>query len=205
MSETETSPNLIKRPDGSYIDYKDVEPRQQLGHDLVSRFFPEAEALSDNLKALKKSVLSEMHAYRWVMMEDYGLQVGRPEGGFSLKTIDGLRKIEMSVSKHISFGPEIEAAKELLMQFLADELEGSSNVIQEIFNKAFKLSSTGRLDTGGILGLKTHRFDHPLWNRAMDAIDDALVADSSTVYVRFYNVDPENKQESLLPLDIAKV
>lgn len=197
--------NLIRRPDGSYVNYDDVEPRKQLAHDLVNAFFPEAEEENERLVTLKKQALREMISYRDMMLEDYGVKIAGSEGGFSIKSICGTRKMELSVAKHISFGPELVAAKELLDEFLNQELEGSSDVIREIVTSAFKLNAKGRLDTSGILGLKKHRFENPTWTRAMDAIEDAICRDAATTYLRFYNVDPERKVETLVPLDLAKV
>ncbi|MGR3760919.1 DUF3164 family protein [Roseobacteraceae bacterium NS-SX3] len=201
----DTLKTLIRRHDGTYVCYEHAEPRQQLAHDLVSTYFPEAEAENERLVSLKKRALREMIAYRDMMLEDYGIKVGGSEGGFSLKSLCGTRKVEMSVAKHVSFGPELVAAKELLDEFLNQELEGSSDVIREIVTSAFKLNAKGRLDTSGILGLKKHRFDNPTWTRAMDAIEDAVCRDSSTTYLRFYEVCPERKTETLVPLDLAKV
>ncbi|WP_282093064.1 DUF3164 family protein [Epibacterium ulvae] len=197
--------DLIRRPDGSYVNYHDAEPRHQLAHDLVEENFPRAEDESERLFNLKKHMLGEMTAYREMMLQDYGVKVSGREGGFSVKSLCGTRRIELSVAKHISFGEELLAAKELLDDFLNEELQSSSEAIRAIVSSAFKLNSKGRLDTGGILGLKKHRFNNPIWKRAMDAIEDAICHDSSTTYLRFYRVNPENKTEKIIPLDIAKV
>lgn len=204
-AESNVPEGLIQRHDGTYVDLNALEPRHQLAHELVCTLFPTATDASDTLTKLKKLALTEMRAYRDVMFSDYGLKVDGKEGGFSLKSACGTQKIELSISKHVSFGPELLAAKELLDQFLNEELEGSSEVVRDIVTDAFKLNSKGRLSTEGILGLRKHNWDSPLARRAMDAIDDAICRDSSTTYIRFYKIDPERKAETLVPLDLAKV
>lgn len=197
--------NLVRRPDGSYVDVNDLPPRQMLAHELVMSAFPQAEDLNEQLIALKLHMLTEMRAYRDVMLQDFDLDVTGKEGGFSIKSADGLRMVKLEFKKHVSFGPELLAAKELIDQFLNLELENTnSEVIRDIVTDAFKLNSKGRLNTDGILGLRKHNWDHPIWKRAMDAIDEAICRDSSTTYVRFYNIDPETKGERQVKLSFTQ-
>ena len=94
-----------------------------------------------------------------MMMADYNVSVGGQEGNLSLRSVCGKMKVELSVAKFVSFGPELEAAKGLLDEFLNDELEGSSDVIREIVTGAFALNSKGRINRDGILGLQNHKFE----------------------------------------------
>ena len=97
--------DLIRRPDGSYVALANLEPRQQLSHELATEAFISAMGLSAQLRALKGHVLTEMRAYRDVLLQDYKVDITGREGGFSIKTACGTRKVEMSISKHVSFGP----------------------------------------------------------------------------------------------------
>lgn len=209
MNTATTQPNdLIQRPDGSYVSLAEVEPRHALAHDLVMRNFAVAETVNEEMAELKKNALSEMRAYREMMLTDYDTKVGGKEGNLSLPSLCGRYLMKLTVSKHVTFGPELEAAKALIDRFFEQELnKGGSVAIREVVEKVFKVNSKGRLDTYGILGLREHRFDDPLWQRAMDAIDDAICRDSSTTYLNFYYVDPTQKPrvETLLPLQLSKV
>ena len=206
--ESTVPENLIRRPDGSYVDLAELEPRKQLAHELVNEFFPKAEDESTRLHQLKKTALGEMQAYRKMMLEDHGVTVGGKEGNLTLRTVCGTRMMKLTVSKTVSFGPELEAAKALIDEFLEAEIaKGGSEHIHAIVTKVFKVNGKGRVDTSGILGLREHRFDEPLWDRAMDAIKDAICRDTATTYLNFYQVDPTTnpKVETLVPLDLAKV
>lgn len=197
--------NFVQRPDGSYVDLKTLEPRAQLSHGLVTSLFPRALDQSAQLHELKRFALNEMIAYRDMMMNDYGVTVATPGGSLKLRSVCGTMMIHMEVARHTGFGPEISAAKALIDQFLATKLEGSAVEIKEIIGKVFKLNRKGRLDTDGILGLREHKFNDPLWKQAMQAIEDAIIRDSATTYVRFYRIDPKTKAETMVPLDLAKV
>jgi hypothetical protein len=199
--------DLVRRPDGSYVSLSSLEPRDQLAHELVMRLFSQAETESDRLRSLKQASLIEMRAFRDMMFGDYGLTVTGSRGGFSIKSVDGTKKVEMAVNQSISFGPELSVARELLNQFLTHELEGSSEVIEEIVTSAFRVNDEGKVNVSSVLALRKHRrkFSHyPLWAEAMDVIEKAILRDPST-YIRFYRVDPETKAETMVPLDIAKV
>lgn len=210
--------NLIQRPDGSYVDLKTLPPRKQLAHDMVCRLFPKAIELRDDLTVLKRTTLSEMEAYRSIMHEEFETDVTGKGGGFSVKTVCGTKKIELSFAKHVSFGEELEAAKALLDEFLEDILgdlaestgdetdgQSSAEIIRDIVQAAFKVNSKGRLSTEGILGLSKHNWRHPKFLRALDAIDQAINRDSETTYTRYYLINPETKVETLVALDMAKV
>lgn len=200
-----TPENLIRRPDGSYVDLQTLEPRQKLAHELAQASFARAEEKSAELAEFKAHMLIEMRAFRDLLLQEYNIDVTGSEGGFSIKTVDGKCRVEMSIAKHTSFGPELMAAKALIDDFLKEELEGASEVITAIVTDAFRLNAKGRLNTDGILGLRKHKWNNPLWLQAMQAIDDAICRDSSTTYIRFYRINPEAKTETLVPLDLAKV
>lgn len=201
---------MIERPDGSMISYKKLSPEKQIEHDVVTRLCEMASEHSAALTKFKHTSLAEMIAARVMMLEDYGVKKGGAEGNLTLRSACGRLMVKMTISKHITFGPELEAVKALIYEFLEAELDkGGSEAIREIIEKVFKLNSKGRIDTGGILGLREHEFDDPIWKRAMTGIDEAICRDSATTYVNFYNVDPNSKpneeREQRIFLDLAKV
>lgn len=198
--------NFVRRPDGSFIDLTTLEPRKQLRHELVTKLFPMAEAEEARLISLKRLALTEMHAYRDMMMEEYGIKVTGSLGGFSLRSECGTMLVKLDITSHITFTEELQSAKALIDRFLEEELKkGGSPYVAAIVEKVFRINSKGRLDTYGILGLQSHKFDDSLWKQAMKAIDDAICRDSSTSYIRFYRVDPDRKVETIVALDMAKV
>lgn len=87
--------------------------------------------------------------------------------------------------------------------------KGGSDAIKEIVTKVFKLNGKGRIDTGGILGLREHKFEDERWQNAMQAIEDAICRDSSTTYVNFYTCEPNPLGgaaiETRIPLNLAEV
>lgn len=205
MSTFELPASFVRRPDGSFVDIATLEPRKQLAHELVTKLFPMAVAESEHLMELKRLALNEMLAYREMMFTDYGAKVGGEGGTMSLRSVCGTMMVKLEVARQTSFSEEIGAVKALIDQFLETKLEGSAEEIKEIIAKVFKVNRKGRLDTYGILGLREHKFEDPLWKQAMRGIEDAIIKDAATTYVRFYRVDPDRKTENMVPLDLAKV
>ncbi len=201
---------MIERPDGSTIAYDRLEPAKQIEHELVTTLCAEAETRSADMSEFKRRALSEMIAARVMMMEDHGVKKGGTSGNLTLRSVCGRFMVRMTVSKHITFGPELEAAKALIFEFLEDELaKGGSEAIHEIVTKVFRLNGKGRIDTSGILGLREHRFQDVRWEKAMDAIEEAICRDTATTYINFYRVDPHANPKSAgevrISLNLAEV
>jgi hypothetical protein len=197
--------DLIQKPDGSFVSLSQQPPRKLKAHELVTKLFPRSLTQSDELALLKKVALQGMNDHRAEMFNDYEVDVTGKEGGFSLKSICGTMRLELSINKHVTLGEELQIVKTKIDEFLKGELEGSSEAIREIVTSAFKLNAKGTLSTERVLGLRKHGFDHPIWLEAMVALEDTISRDSSTTYVRFYNVDPKTKAETMVPLSMAAV
>lgn len=211
MSHRNAPTGMIERPDGSQIPYDKLEPAMQLEHDLVLQYCIQAETAQETLSSLKRKAIEGMKAARKRMLDEYSVKKGGADGNMSLRSACGRYMLKLTVSKHVTFGPELEAAKVLIDEFLESEMEkGGSEAIRDIVTKVFKIKAKGRVDTSGILGLREHRFEDPRWERAMKAVEDAIRKDSSTTYVNFYAVDPSKKPgedgaETRIALDIAKL
>ncbi|MCH2165933.1 MAG: DUF3164 family protein [Marinovum sp.] len=201
---------MITRPDGSMIAYKNLDPAKQIEHDLVTVLCDEAQSHHAILAAFKKQAIEEMVAKRQMMMDDHGVSKGGKDGNMTLRSACGRFMVKLTVSKHVTFGPELEAAKALIFEVVEDELEkGGSPFIKDLVTSVFKLNGKGRIDTKGILGLREHKCDDPRWSRAMDAIDEAIRRDAATTYVNFFTCDPsanpKSEGERRISLNLAEV
>lgn len=205
MSTQSTRDDMIERPDGSVISYSKLDPVKQLEHDLVMDLCSSADVQHANLTGFKSICMAELPAHREFIFEKYNAKIGGKEGNMTRRSVCGTRMIKYVVGKQTSFGSELESAKALIDEFLDQELVGSKETIQAIVGKVFKVNTKGRVDTQGILGLRDHKFDDPLWDRAMEAIEDAIVRDKANTYIHFYHIDTETGDETRVPLDFAKV
>lgn len=205
-----TDPQMIERPDGSLISYDMLEPVKQLEHDLVTRLCMGAVTRSDDLRTYKMNAISEMVAARVMMLEDWGVKKGGKDGNLTLRSECRQWMVRMTIGKHITFGPEMEAAKELIAEVVADEKKKSgSDFLSQIVDRTFSPNKKGRIDTQGILNLRDVECEDPRWARAMEAIEQSILRDSATTYINFYRVDPRAAiraaGEVRIPLSMAEV
>ncbi len=201
---------MIERPDGSMIAYDKLDGHKQLEHDFVMRWCEIAIEKSAELAELKRDAISEMIAAKVMLFDEYEVKRGGADGNLTFRSVCGRFAVKMSVSKHVTFGSELEAAKALIFEFMGDELDkGGSEAIHQIVAGVFKLNGRGRIDTNGILSLREYRFDDPRWERAMEAIEAAICKDSATTYINFYRCNPNAavaaEKEKRILLDLAKV
>lgn len=212
-TEQKTRPP-IERPDGSIIAYDKLPRAKQLEHDLTETLCHEAEQHEAALIAFKRTALLEMVSKRKMMFDHHGVKKGGKDGGMTTRTACGRYMVKMTVSKHVTFGPELKAAEALIFEVIEDELkQGGSSLIRSIVEDVFSLNGKGRIDTQGIMNLRTDKYarevDDPRWDRAMAAIETAILRDSSTTYINFYRVDPtaatKRDGEIRIPLNLAEV
>lgn len=188
---------LIHRPDGSAIHPNKLEPAKLFEHELVMHLCHDAEVMQRRLRQLKRLAVQEMQEARQTLLDAYEVKKGGKGGNLSLRSQCGRYMVRLSISKHVTFGPELEAAKALIGEVVQDELaKGASTFIANIVARVFSLNKAGRIDTQGVLNLRNVVCDDPRWARAMEAIEKAILRDSETTYINFYTVDPKAEPKS---------
>ncbi|MEM6372346.1 MAG: DUF3164 family protein [Pseudomonadota bacterium] len=201
---------IIDRPDGSTIPFSKLKPQDQLEHKLVTELCGTAIKLQDELKAFKADALKRLIDGRQMLLDAYQVKKGGKDGNLLLRTACGTLMAKMTVSKQITFGPELEAAKALIFEVVEDQLaQGASPFIQNLVKKVFSPNERGRIDTQGILNLRNEECDDVRWQNAMWAIEEAVIRDCATTYVNFYRCNPNAPTkadgEERIALDLAKL
>ncbi|MNP41547.1 hypothetical protein D3C76_1352550 [compost metagenome] len=70
-------------------------------------------------------------------------------------------------------------------------------------NEAFRTDKVGEISTGRVLALRRLEISDLRWQRAMQAISDAVQVVGSKSYVRIYERIGDSDQYASIPLDIA--
>jgi uncharacterized protein DUF3164 len=190
---------------GNLVPEAKVKPQHRLEDELVRRLAGSAQAIRNTLSAFKGSALDEAEAFRALIAQEYDARKGGAKGNMTLRSFDGSLEMQVAVSDNLSFGPELQAAKELIDACIEDWAEGANDNLRVIVMNAFQVNKEGRIDTGRVLGLRRYDIADPKWLRAMEAISDAVRVTSSKTYVRFYEVNPETGVRRSIPLDLAAV
>lgn len=190
---------------GNLVPETKVKEEHKMEDQLVRELIVKAQYLSAELGEFRLNALQDAAAFRQLVGERYGVTKGGAKGNMTLRTFDGRYKVKVAVSDTLSFGPELQAAKDLIDDCIMRWSDGANENIQALVNDAFNVSKEGRIDTGRVLGLRRLNIEDDEWHRAMDAVSDAVRVTHSKTYLRFYSVDPETGAEDPIPLDLAAV
>jgi hypothetical protein len=205
MTEQKIPEGYMPDAQGNLVPVSKIKPEHMMEDELVRSLVAGAKALNTELGAFKGAALGDASAFREMVADKYGATKGGAKGNMTLRSFDGTLEVQVAVSDQLSFGPELQAAKELIDNCLMRWAEGSNENLHAIVNDAFNVGKEGRIDTKRVLGLRRLQIDDPEWLKAMDAISDAVRTDSSKTYIRFYSVDPDSGTRQAIPLDLAAV
>ena len=187
---------------GHHVPLSQISETDQMKDELAKSLCDEAEELQRRIAAFKAKAMGEMLAGKALIFEKYGAKIGGAKGGFAIKSYDGVSEAEYSVADRVSFGPELQATKALIDECIeswasAGDLDPR---IRTLVEHAFQVNKAGRIDTQRVLGLRKLEMKDrdgskdAAWERAMDALAEALIVDSTATYLRFYRRDAETNR-----------
>lgn len=133
-----------------------------LESELATDLVVAAKRKSEELTQFKSLAINKVSALRKNLLENYNVNPRGELGGISFTSKNKQYSVQLSINRQITFGVELEAAKELINEFIDENLKGSNEVIRKIMTSVFKINKAGRLDTAGILKLRDHKFSHPI-------------------------------------------
>lgn len=164
----------------------------------------EAEEESDRIRDFKHKSFDDCYAWLDLVAEKYDRQRGGLKGNVTFSSFDGSQQIRIAVQDSLTFGPELQVAKDIIDECLSEWSEGANKNLKAIVNDAFAVDQEGKLNTGRILSLRRIKIDDPRWLTAMDCISESLQVAVSKTYIRFLKKDEAGKMTSI-PIDIAAV
>ena len=199
-------------PQGRTVPEHLVSDADRMKDDLAERLISGAQSVQNVMSAFKKTVLEEMRAAKELLFEQYQVEIGKgTKGGFRIRSYDGSRMVEIAVQDRIVFGPELEAAKALIDRCIERWGEGSNENLRLLVEDAFRVNKAGSIDTKRVLGLRKFKMKNPdgtpdeEWNRAMDAITDAMIVDQTAIYPRLYLRNEASGKMELVNLDFSSL
>lgn len=201
-------------PQGRLVPVSQISAADQMKDELVTRLCEEAERRRDDLAAFKRRALDEVMAAKALIFEKYGAKIGGPKGNFALRRYDGSSEVEYTIADRIVFGPELQAAKALIDECIQswDDASTLDPRFKILIDDTFQVNKAGRIDTHRVLGLRKHKMIDPvtgepdaLWERAMEAVTDALIVDRTAIYLRFYRRDPRTNRREQIALSFAEL
>jgi len=180
---------------GYKVPKEQMVPQDILKHELVINHIAKAKALSQMHDDFKRQVFGDVQDFIGLIADEYNVKIGGVKGNITLTSFDGKSKIAVGIDDQISFGPEIDIAKQLITQVIEDELAETSSFISDLMRDAFEADKQGQYNKNRILALRKYRNanDSDDWAAAMKALDDAIIAGSSKTYIRFFETNEFGK------------
>jgi len=93
----------------------------------------------------------------------------------------------------------------LIDECAAEWVQGARSEVRVLVNEAFRTDKAGEISTGRVLGLRRLEIQDERWQRAMQAISEAVQVVGSKSYVRVYERIGDSDQYAPIPLDIASI
>ncbi|MCG9760699.1 MULTISPECIES: DUF3164 family protein [Pseudoalteromonas] len=189
-TQDNTARTFLANPRGYQVPLDKIAAHDIEKHDLVNGFVDEAKALSELHDEFKRKVFKSVNTFIADLFASYNVEIGGNKGNVTLTSYDAKRKVEVGVADQITFGPEINVAKELIDKVINEKLEtlGEDKLLRQIVQDAFSTNSDGNYNKARIMALRKYRLasDSEDWANAMQALDDAIILSSTKTYVRFY-------------------
>lgn len=188
---------------GAWMPESSIKPQDILKDDLVENAAGKIVDMRDKMKQLNREIKEEIRAYIDLIGEKYGVKLKGSKGNITLTSYDGKTRIVIGISESIYLDENVIAAKELIDEYLEDEIRDASLDIKQLVTSAFRVKQ-GALDVRSILKLRSLHIDDERWKKAMDIIADSIVVKSSKSCLRLYKQNSDGVME-YVPLDFAVI
>jgi hypothetical protein len=197
-------------PDGYLQDAKGrlvpenlVKPADKLQDQLVAKMLAYADELSAQIARFKSHCFDDVGSFVDLLREQYGVTRGGDKGNMSFNSYDGTLKVVIAVADHLTFGPELQVAKGLVDDCIAEWSEGSNDHIKVLVQHAFQVDKTGKVSREAIFALRRLDIQDERWQRAMAAINDSVRIEGSKTYLRFYRRSTPEDSWRPVTIDLA--
>ncbi len=201
--ESAVPDGYFRNPQGHLVPAHLVKPQILLQDQLVSRLMEQAQSLSRQIAEFKLAIFSDVDAFLAIMAEQYDVKRGGEGGNMTFTSFNGLKKIQVAVAHNMRFGHELQAAKVIIDECIAEWGQNSNEYLRVLVGDAFRVDKEGQVSRGSIFKLRSYNFPDERWAKAMELIADSIIMESSKTYLRFhYRNTPRSKWQQVR-LDLA--
>lgn len=202
----------VEPPEGYVMDAKgrlvpegSIKPHEQLEDQTVRQTMSYAVELANQINRFFHHTMADFETFLGVLEEKYGVEKkgAKGKGNVTLTSYDGLMKVQFAVADRITFGPELQIARELFDACVTEWSEGSRPEIRTLVEDAFKTDKEGEVSREAVFRLLRLDFEDERWQRAQEAIRDAIRVEGSKRYVRFYTRTSHDDPWKSVPIDLA--
>jgi hypothetical protein len=192
---------------GNTVMYNQLTTVEKVNEESCYKIAKEAERVFDKLVKLKRTIVSEVQKCIDAFHQQYKGKKTVFKGNYTIFNFDQSLKIEVSVSQPIRFDDMgIQAAKAKLDEFLDEGITTKNQAVKQMVLSAFETSG-GKMDVKKIMALKRYaeRINSPLYDEAMQMIDQAIRRPDTATYYRVAVKNSETGKFEYIKLSLADI
>lgn len=197
-------------PDGYMKDSKGrlvpvgiIKPVELLEDQLVGKILGYADELSAQIARFKAHCTDDVETFLAILREKYGAERGGTKGNMTFTSFDGCMKVQIAVADRLTFGAELQVAKDLVDACIAEWSAGANDQIRALVNHAFQVDKEGQVSRDAIFALRRVEIRDERWQRAMEAIVDSIRVVGSKEYIRIYRRPAPTAKWEAVTIDLA--
>lgn len=188
---------------GALVPESTVKPEHLLEDQTVRKIMTYAEDLSAQIARFRGHTFDDIATLVDLLAEKYGAVRRGRKGNMTFTSYDGTLKVQVQVAEQITFGPELQIAKELVDQCIARWSDGVRDEIRVLVDHAFQVDKEGKINRQALFALRRLQIADETWKAAMEAITDAVRVIGAKTYVRFYRRKDVHSPWTAITIDIA--
>ncbi|HYH17529.1 MAG TPA: DUF3164 family protein [Azospirillum sp.] len=196
-------PGYMADAKGRLVPEHLVKPTDLLEDQLVRKLVEYADALSAQIARFKVHTFDDVGAHLALLAEQYNEPRGGAKGNVTFTSYDGRLKVQVAVAEKLTFGPELQVAKNHIDACIAEWSADANDKVRLLVDHAFQTDKEGQVSREAIFALRRVQIDDPRWQAAMAAIADSIRVEGTKTYIRFYRrPSPEARWEAVT-IDLA--
>ncbi|MBQ4851368.1 DUF3164 family protein [Pseudoalteromonas sp. MMG012] len=202
----DTPDGYMKDGKGNLVAIVNIKQTDLIKDEFVKKAIALAEKQQAELTNFKRMQMEEADNFIELLAQDYDVNLGGKKGNVNLRTFDNTLAVKIQNQERIELGPELQLAKELIDQCIAEWTKDGNENIKAIVNKVFSTDKQGTLNPQRILSLRKLEIsdESGKWLQAMDIIAESVTTIDSCRFIRFYKQDTQGNDVAI-SLDIAKL
>lgn len=181
-----------------------VKPEHKLEDQTVRKIVAYGLDLSAQVARFRGHTFDDINSFIDLLAEQYGGKRGGKKGNVTISSYDGTQKVTVQVQDQLSFGPELQVAKELVDECITAWSAGASDEIRALVEHAFQVDKEGRINRAALFQLRRLEIDDKQWRSAMAALGEAIRVIGSREYVRIYRREHARAKWLPVSIDIAQ-
>lgn len=186
----------VKNARGWMMPAAEVKSKDLLEGRFVDAFHCLASAAAAACEHVRLAAFAESDALVGMIVADAGGDADAKRGKVTLQNMTATRRIVIDRRDSVAFGPEVQAAKDLVMACVRKWSDGANAHLVRLAMAAFQANGNGDLSVSKVATLWRIECEDEDWQAAMAALKDALRPTGTSTYLRFHERKyPDGKWE----------